>query len=97
MQVSPRDGKQLVGVGCSPKMLLGVCTLQLRFVDLVLQADFVLLSHSCVIVVHRKVLTLRNALNDLSHVAFVAGMTSIKEPGDVLVALKRFGLVIGAS
>ena len=51
MQVSPRDGKQLVGVGCSPEMLLGVCTLQLRFVDLVLQADFVLLSLSCVIVV----------------------------------------------
>ena len=45
---------------------------------------------SCVIVVRRKVVTLRNALNDLSLVAFVAGMTSINETRQLTCGIKAF-------
>ena len=41
LQLSPWGGKQIVGVIYSPLMVLGVCTLDLRFTDLVIQADFV--------------------------------------------------------
>ena len=41
LQLSPWGGKQIVGVVGSPLTVLGVCTLDLRFTDLVIQADFV--------------------------------------------------------
>ena len=41
LQLSLWGGKQIVGVVGSPLMVLGVCTLDLRFTDLVIQADFV--------------------------------------------------------
>ena len=43
LQLSPWGGKQFVGVVGSPLMVLGVCTLDLRFTDLVIQADLVVI------------------------------------------------------
>ena len=40
-QLSPWGGKQIVGVVGSPLTVLGVCSLDLRFTELVIQADFV--------------------------------------------------------
>ena len=40
LQLSPWGGKQIFGVVGSPLTVAGVCTLDLRFTDYVIQADF---------------------------------------------------------
>ena len=82
LQLYPWGGKQLVGVVGSPVMVLRVCTLQLRYVDLVLQADFVVVdslqvesiigldfleAHNCIIDLPNKLLQFRCVSVPLEH------------------------------
>ena len=82
LQLSLWGGKQIVGVVGSPLMVLGVWTLDLKFADLVLQADFVavdyltvesiigldfLESQGCVVDLHKKLLQVGGLSIPLEH------------------------------
>ena len=77
VQLSPWGGKQIIGVIGSPLMVLGVCTLDLRFTDIVIQTDFVVVdslaveaiigldfleSQGCVVDLPNKVLQVKGLL-----------------------------------
>ena len=98
LQLSPWGGKQIVGVVGSPLTVLGVCTLDLRFTDLVIQADFVVVDclavesiigldflerQGCVVDLPNKLLQVRGLSVPLVHAQDTDGSQQI--PADVAV------------
>ena len=98
LQLPPWGGKQIVGVVGSPVTVLGVCTLDLRFTDLVIQADFVVVDclavesiigldflerQGCVVDLPNKLLQVRGLSVPLVHAQDTDGSQQI--PADVAV------------